>query len=207
LESVINTDRSWRVFTNPASTPITGFGGKLHTYIVVGPGDDVEGSPHPWDWADPAFDDQHWSAASSLRNGAPRGISTDGKWLLVPRQFPLMEEIPIRLKYVRRAEGVDATDAFLAGNAPLTIPAHSTAPLLLDQGEITTAFPERLTSGGRGSSVKLTYAKALNDGPLPSDKPKSHRDIVEGKFIRGFEDVFRPDGGTDSLSRPLRWRT
>ena len=206
-ESVVNTDRSWRVFTNPAYTPITGFGGTLQTYIVVGPGDDVDASKYPWGWADLTFNDQDWSYATTLRNGAPRGISTDGKWLLVPRQIPLMEESPVRLRNVRQTEGIDATDAFLTGSAPLTIPAHSAATLLLDQGEITTAFPELLTTGGRGSHVTLTYAEALYDGPLASDKTKSHRDIVDGKFIRGFKDTFRPDGGHGRRFRPLRWRT
>lgn len=206
-ESIVNTDSSWRVFTNPAYTPITGVEVKLATYIVVGPGDDVTGSRYPWGWAETSFNDQDWQPATKLRPGSPRGTATDGKWLLVPRQIPLMEASPLRLQYIRRAEGMTASDPFLAGNAPLTIPAHTSATLLLDQGEITTAYPELLTSGGRGSSVKLTYAEALYDGPLVTDTSKSHRDLIAGKFIRGFEDIFRPDGGPDRLFRPLRWRT
>ena len=148
-ESIVDTNNSWRVFTNLAYTPITGFEAKLQTYIVVGPGDDVDGAQYPWGWHAAQFDDHAWTAATVLRPGAPRGISTDGKWLLVPRQIPLMEASPTRLKTVRRADGIETSDAFLAGEAPLTIPAHTTATLLLDQGEITTAFPRTIHFGRR----------------------------------------------------------
>lgn len=206
--AVANTDGDWRAFTNPAYSPITGFGAKLYTYIVVGPGDDVDGARYPWGWEMPGFDDRSWKAASSLRRGTPRGISTDGKWLLVPRQIPLMESTPIRLQTVRRATGVEVSAEFVQGDAPFTIPAHSHATVLLDQAELTTGFPELIVSGGKGGVVTLTYAESLFEGPdSPATKVKGHRDEIEGKYLRGFTDTFRPDGTGPRTFRPLRWRT
>lgn len=207
VSSIANTDASWRVFTNPAYTPITDFGAKLQTYIVVGPGDNVAGPQYPWGWETPSFDDHSWTAAQMLRPGKPRGIGTDGKWLLVPRQIPLMESKPIRLKSVRRSEGLTVPDGFVQGKSPLEVPPHTTVTILLDQAEITTAYPELLVSGGQGSTIKLTYAESLYTGPAALDVIKANRDEISGKYLRGFEDQFQPDGGDHRLFRPLRWRT
>src|SRR5690606_38856358 len=141
-EAVVNTDNAWRAFTNPAYTPISDFGARLRTYIVVGPGDEVDGSRYPWGWSDPAFDDSAWRPAQTLRRGAPRGTSTDGMWTLVPRQIPLMESRPLRFARVRRAEAVEVPAGFIAGTQPVTVPPHTTARILLDQNEHTTAYPE-----------------------------------------------------------------
>ncbi len=209
LEAVANTDATWITSTNSAYSPLGNMGGRLWTYIVVGPGDEVDGARYPWGWSEPAFDDSTWAPAATLRTGHPRGTSTDGIWLLVPRQIPLMESRAIRLRTVRRTTGIDAvSDAFLAGQDPVEIPAHTTATLLLDQGEHTTGWPELRVSDGRGARVQLTYAESLYEGePGPGSKRKGDRDAVEGKHMIGFFDVFHPDGGDNRVFRPLRWRT
>ena len=208
LESAVNTDTTWRTFTNRAYVPIGDFGARLWTYIVVGPGDDVDGALYPWGWEQLHYDESTWEPAKTLRKGTPRGHSTDGMWSLVPRQIPLMSSDPIRLQAVRRTEGLDLTDTFLAGENPVVVPPHSTVSVLLDQKEYTTAYPELKVSGGAGSSITLTYAEALYEGPIaPSSKTKGHRDEIEGKHLRGFFDIFRPDGGPHRLFRPLRWRS
>lgn len=206
--AVVNTDPSWRVFTNPAYTPIADFRARLWTYIVVGPGDDVDGSRYPWGWQDADYDDSAWATALPLAPGEPRGVSTDGKWLLVPRQLPAMESRPIRFARVRRAEGVAVPADFLSGSSPVVVPPRTTARFLLDQNEHTTGFPRLQVSGGRGAAVTLTYAESLYEGPdHPSSRTKGHRDEVDGKHLRGFADVFRPDGGAARVFRPLQWRT
>lgn len=206
-EAAVNTDASWRVCVDSAYTPITGFGAKLQTYIVVGPGDNVDGTRYPWGWEAPGFDDTAWPSAITLRPGEPRGTSTDGQWLLVPRTIPLMASHEVRLQRLRRSEGIDPPAAFLAGGHPIEIPPHSTVRLLCDQNEITTAYPELRVSGGRGSTVTLTYAESLYEGPdVPSSKRKGNRDEVQGKHLRGFEDTFHPDGGANRLFRPLARR-
>lgn len=208
LETVVDTDGSWRAIANPAYSPIGNMGGRLRTYIVVGPGDDVDGARYPWAWEQPDYDDSTWPAANRIANAEPRGTSTDGRWLLVPREIPLMESAPIRWARVRRAEGVAVPDDFLAGGAPLTVPAHTRATVLLDQAVHTTGWPELVTRGGAGSAVQLTYAESLYEGPAAAfGSVKGDRDEIDGKHLRGFSDTFRPDGGAGRVFRPLRWRT
>ncbi|WP_221029404.1 alpha-L-rhamnosidase C-terminal domain-containing protein [Actomonas aquatica] len=207
-EAIANTDASWTTFTNPAYSPLGDMGAHLWTYIVVGPGDEVDASRYPWGWADPTFDDSAWTPAQTLHHGKPRGISTHGVWLLVPRQIPLMESRPLRLQTVRRTTGVDTSDAFLRGDAPLTVPPHTTATVLLDQGEHTTGYPQLNVSGGADSQVRLTYAESLYEGEdHPSSTVKGDRNAIEGKHLRGFFDIYHPDGAADRTFRPLRWRT
>src|SRR5205085_5277346 len=107
-----------------------------------------------------------------------------------------------RLAHVARAAGVSASDSFLQGRAPLTVPANSRATLLLDQSYLTTAYPELITSGGRDSTIAITYAEALWKG-----REKGNRNDIEGKTMHGLADRFISDGGAHRLFRPLWWRT
>jgi len=207
-ESVADTDGSWRATTNPAYRPIGNMGGRLRTYIVVGPGDDVDGSAYPWGWEQPDYDDSAWPAAVRFAHAEPRGTSTDARWLLVPREIPFMESATQRWAQVRRAEGITVPAGFLTGAAPLTVPPRTTATLLIDQGVHTTGWPELVTTGGAGSAVTLTYAESLYEGPAEAfGTVKGDRDAIDGKHLRGFFDTFRPDGGEGRVFRPLRWRT
>jgi hypothetical protein len=122
--------------------------------------------------------------------------------MLVPRSIPLMEEKLERIPRIARASGVRASDDFLQGHSPLTVPANTRATLLLDQTYLTTAYPELVTSGGRAAEIKLTYAEALFKG-----REKGNRNEIEAKEIIGYEDRFISDGRSHRLFRPLWWRT
>jgi hypothetical protein len=139
----------------------------------------------------------------SIVAGGPRGIQdSPSRWMLVPRSIPVMEEKTERIARIARASGIKASDDFLQGRAPLTVPANTHASLLLDQTYLTTAYPELVTSGGRGALVTLTYAEALFKG-----REKGNRNDIEGKEIIGYEDRFISDGGSRRLFRPLWWKT
>jgi hypothetical protein len=60
-----------------------------------------------------------------------------------------------------------------------------------------------IVSKGKGSLVKVTYSEAL----FAEDGSKGNRNNTEGKQIRGYHDVFLPDGGSNRLFRPLWLRT
>ena len=113
-----------------------------------------------------------------------------------------MEEKPERLRRVVRTHGVEVSPEFLAGRAPVTVPAGTRGTILLDQTYLTTAYPELTVSGGRGAEITLTYAEALWKG-----NEKGNRNVTEGKVIRGYLDRFLPDGSAHRLFRPLWWRT
>lgn len=203
-ESQVNTDTSWRVLQNAAYMPEPLDMARMQTYIVVGDGDRVEGAKYPWGWEQPGFDDRNWLKAKTLWYGAkPRGLGSDGNWMLVPREIPPMEERPERLAKVRRVKGVAATEAFLQGTQPLVIPANTTATLLFDQGHLTNAYPQLLVSQGKNAVMTLTCAEALID----DKRQKGNRNDIEGKTILGKQDVFIADGGANRLFSTLTFRT
>lgn len=202
-EKAANTDKSWKVYQDKAYQPCSIDNmQRLHTYMVIGPGDHVKGDNYPWGWEQPDFNDDAWPQAINVTTPVPVGYGTDNLWCLVPRSIPLMEETPQRLLKVRRAQGVTATDEFLAGGHPLTIPANKKVTILVDQTFNTVAYPELTVSKGAGSSIKMTYAEALF-----RDRKKGNRDEIEGREIMGNYDIFEPDGGNKRNFRPLWYRT
>ena len=226
----VDTDSGWKVLPDRAfrmipldcnlfvtiypcaTTPSPGSSAAPHqphqyrSYMAVGPGEGIDGSLYPWGWEKTDYDDSTWQQAVPIIYGAPREIvDTHSRWMLMPRNIPEMSESLERLVHVRLYHGppaFHASDAFLQGQSPVTIPARSHVTLLLDQTYETTAYPELVTNGGRGSVVTLTYAEAL----LDEQRRKGNRDEIEGKHIEGFTDQFLPDGGTGRLFRPLSWR-
>ena len=74
--------------------------------------------------------------------------------------------------------------------------------LLLDRGELTTAYPSLEISGGAHTTVDLTYAEALYD----DHGRKGDRNEVAGRHIAGVEDHILSDGQQRTY-RPLWWRT
>ena len=203
-EQAVNTDGTWKVIQDAAYSPEgTAPGPLLNTFLVVGPGERIDGATYPWGWQETGFDDANWLPAQVVALGFPHGAGTDVTWWLVPRNIPRMEETPQRLESVRRAQGIPVAAGFPAGRVPLIVPAHTQATVLLDQSFETTAYPQLRVSGGRGSSVRLTYAEALID----AQGQKGNRNDIAGRTIAGESDLFLPDGGTDRLFSTLWFRT
>ena len=214
-EQLVNSDQNWKVLRDSAYRPCsTDNGARLRTYMVVGPGDEVAGDRYPWGWEQPGYDDRGWMDAVDVSRPAPWGTGTDNLWTLVPRTIPLMEERQQRIPKLRRwseaagakmGEGPVTTGvvAMLAGRGAFAVPPHTRLTLLLDQTFNTVAYPELQLTGGRGASVKLTYAESLFD----PHGDKGDRNDVEGKQIQGNYDIFFADGGAKRLFRPLWFRT
>ncbi len=234
-EELVNTNSSWKVIRDSAYQPCAlETGAVLRTYYVAGPGDEVDGAKYPWGWEQTAYADAHWPRATSVAHPAPTGFGTDNQWTLVPRSIPLMEEVLQRIPLIRRsggrgrdgdagaeggavrngkngtvgtggngAKGGAAGAAFVRGDQPFTVAAHDSVVLLLDQTVNTVAYPQLLVSYGKGSTVQMTYAEALF-GP---NFQKGNRNEIAGKEMRGDYDLFRPDGGSKRLFRPLWMRT
>ncbi|MFN8342056.1 MAG: alpha-L-rhamnosidase N-terminal domain-containing protein [Cyclobacteriaceae bacterium] len=205
-EKVINTDKSWKVFTNPGISPVifrAGMPELFWQYYAAGPLEKTDGSKFPWGWEAPAFDDSKWSAARELLTGAPHGVVSDEYWELVPRTLPPMEHRYQSLPALRRAENFSVAGKQVSALLPLTIPAKKKVTLLFDQQQLTTAFPEYVFSKGKGATVKATYAEALyND-----IRNIGHRDSITGKSIHGVYDLILPDGGTGRTYTSLSYRT
>ncbi len=214
-EDLVNTGATWKVMKNEAYRPLPADRAKLQTYLVTGDGDDVDGSRNPWGWEQTDFSDENWKNAQPLWFvGKPRGMGTDGNWMLVPRTIPLFTEKPVRLGEI---EWVTASipgrndapptenllPAFVQGNAPAKVAANNKVSILFDQTHLTNAYPELIVSGGKGSKITLTYAEALFD----KNRQKGNRNEIEGKEIMGVQDRFTTDGGQRRMFRPLWFRT
>lgn len=214
LASVVNTNTAWKVLADKAYSFGLVEGLDMGGFYVAGPREKFDAAHYPWGWEQSGFDDSAWSDAGTrgqqfVSSGAiPRGSHPAGsaaEWQLVPSKIPLPEMKPTRFASVRRADGTVVPKAFLAGNAPLTIPAHSKISLLLDEGKMTLGYPILRTSGGKGASAELVYAEGLFD----KDGNKRNRDEIEGKTIRGLRDNIVFDGGASRQFRPLwlrAWR-
>lgn len=202
-ERAADTGPEWRVTRADGYTPFRADRDRLHTFIVVGPGDRLDAARHPWGWQDAGFDDSGWSAPRLLAAGQPQGWGTDIDYWLKPRSIPLLEEVPERLARVVRVTGLTPPADFPGAAAPIAIPAGAKASLLLDQGHLTNSYPQLMVSGGRGATVTLRYAEALFD----AQGRKGHRDEHAGRELKGTGDQFVADGGAGRLFAPMDFRT
>jgi alpha-L-rhamnosidase len=207
-EVVVNTGSTdWKTLQNQAFSSVPHDLAQLQTYIVVAEGDRIDGTQHPWGWEQRGFDDSRWpSAQKHWFPAKPRGVGSDGNWMLTPRTLPGMWSSPERFQRIRRSESgtLAVPDSFLQGKSPILVPPNTQITLLIDQGYLTNAYPELYLQGGAGASVTATYAEALVD----SARQKGHRDRIEGKHIMGITDQFLGAGGTEiRCFRPLFFRT
>ena len=208
-ERIVDTNGQWKCMRNPAYRPLHYTHAQMRGYFVAGPADNVDGASYPWGWEQPDFDDSGWLQAQTdgRSSGAPRDSrDAPNRWLLVPRNIPLMEERLERLESLRQSSGANVPPDFPRQAARFTVAANSTARLLLDQSHLTTAYPELVVSGGRGAVITLGYAESLFEN-REKGNAKGNRDQVEGKTFVGYYDTFTTDGGTLRLFRPLWWRT
>jgi len=220
--AMVNTGAGWKLRVDSAYKFVPVGFGDVRGYYAAAPGESMEGARYPWGWETGEYDDTSWftvAAPTAGRGGAPTGgagaivgrlqlrtAASGGDasaWLLMPRDIPAMEEAPLRFARVRRAEGVSANDSFSRGGGDVVIPARTKASILLDQARTTNAYPVLETSGGKGSTVTLTYAEALVD----AKGQKGNRNEVEGRVMHGVHDVFRPDGGQHRRFETLYWRS
>lgn len=204
-EQGVYTGRGWKVLDDSAYTPCAlHMGRRLHTYMVVGPGDRLKARAYPWGWQGTFYDDRSWQRARLLNTPAvPVGYGSDNLWTLCPSPIPPMESRMLRLKFIRRSQGAFLSDTFIQAGHPLTIAPHRVLHILLDQGFETVAYPVLNLSGGQGSRIRLIYAEALED---PKGQ-KGNRNDIQGKNIRGIYDIFYPDGGKGRTFSPLWFRT
>ncbi|HLJ47256.1 MAG TPA: alpha-L-rhamnosidase N-terminal domain-containing protein [Bryobacteraceae bacterium] len=189
----VNTGADWRCAVDKAYTAHPLANDQRTGYFALGPGEEFDAARYPWGWEHTDFDDSQWLKPLVLARGEPRASQdAQSKWFLVPREIPFEEQTPEKPLRVR------------SGEAVRTYPAHTSATAILDQGYLTTAYPELVVSGGRGARVALKYAEGLW---LPGKNEKGDRDVIDGKRFLGSEDVFEADGGSHRLYRPLYWRT
>ncbi len=195
-EEIVNTGKGWKVYENNSYSPLTA---NRHD---VGCSDKVDGNLYPWGWEETNYNDEHWEEVSLDVKGQPYGTGTEYTWVLRPRDIPMMEESVLRMAEIRKTEGIQLSRQFLEGKSPLLIPANKKVTLLIDQSYLTTAYPVISLSGGKGTTIQLTYAESLT-----KNGEKNYRGEIEGKELHGPSDMFIADGSENRIFSPLWFRT
>lgn len=187
----------------------------------------------PEGWTEANFDDRAWPSATVLYKAELLANRRDptSPYGLLPRIIPALEEQsdPKAFRdgfYPGGAAVPNPWSELIAGRGPLTLQARSTVDVILDTGELTTAYPLLETQGGAGSTVLITYAEALRlpwsspgakllgrQQPLANlashyaDESTGWTFDRRGK-IAGWRDRWEPAGGAGGERfEPLHWRT
>jgi alpha-L-rhamnosidase len=200
LERAADTDETWDVemekgiATLQANVP--GF------YFVSGPGELLDANKFDWNWDhETPSANGTWTKAVTLGRGALRWErDAPNNWQLVTSPVPAMEMKEVSSGRVVRATGVAAPAGF--PQQDFVIPAKTKASILLDRGELVTAYPDLTVDQGAGSKIRITYAEALYDDKMQ----KGNRNDIQGRHIFGVSDEFLPNGSAAEFM-PLGWRT
>jgi alpha-L-rhamnosidase len=202
-EAVLDTDNSWKSSRDTGYEPLPAT--QVVGYYVAGDGECVNRNRQQSGWPLAGFDDSTWPQAITIEQGQPKGAATTAAgWLLVPSPLPPLELTPQRLPRLRLATGLaKIPKSFPASKTAVTIQAHTTATLLLDQTFLTNAYPTVVFSGGQGASLSLGYAESL----YAHGKEKGNRNEVVGKHFLGRRDSVLSDGSVRQVYTPLTWRT
>jgi hypothetical protein len=205
-EQIINTNKSWKVLADKSYKPL-----KVNIprtlYYVAGPGELVDMRKKVKNWMKADLDDASWRSAELIASGIPKYVTTPfartDLWLLVPSKLPPMEFSVQRLQSLRKAVGVKPPASFPKVKTSITIPPHTSAKLLLDQGFLTNAYPTLLFSGGKDGEISVGYAESL----YTSFPAKGNRNEVDnGEFV-GRRDSIISDGTSEQAFTALFWRT
>jgi alpha-L-rhamnosidase len=199
-EEVLNTNNSWKCFRDKAYQPLAGF-------FAASEGEFVDRTLTVRDWMSASFNDATWTAAASLFGGQPKGQSDGLGWMLVPSKLPAREMTYQRIPVCRKAVGVAIPAGFPAEKTAITIPANTTATLLLDQTFLTNAYLTLNFSKGSHAGISIRYAESLVAEFTSFGARKGNRNEVEGKIFSGREDSVISDGSDGQSYTNLNFRT
>ena len=199
-EEILNTDNSWKCRKDKAYQPLTGF-------FAASAGEFVDRTMTISNWMSPSFDDAAWPSAAGLFGGQPKGLSDGLGWMLVPSPLPPREMTYQRIPVCRKVIGINLPAGFPATRTAVTIPANTTATLLLDQTYLTNAYLTLVFSKGSHAGISIRYAESLYAAFTPYGGRKGNRNEVEGKIFSGRMDSLISDGSTGQSYTNLNFRT
>ena len=217
----ISTPKDWLVEEESGVHPLGRDKVTLQTYFASGPGEELDASKYDWTWNSESHDKNWVPVASPMRdsiyptNGAHSADTTgDNPWGLIPDELPHMAYEPTDVGSVVSTGKIGAEQSGLSHfpGQSAQLPPNTHVQLTLDRKFLTTAYPEVIVSGGKGSHIVLTYSEALYD----DKKQKGDRDAADytdangvkhPRKALGLTDSFLPDGGQHRAFMPLWWRT
>lgn len=200
-EEIVNTNGSWKCMRDKGHQPVPGYFFAASKGEMVNMNEAVKG-----DWTAPGFNDSAWPYAAKIADGKLKGMSWGGDWNLVPSTLPPREMKYQRIPVLRYAIGVNVPSAFPAKKIPVTVPANTTAVLLLDQTVETNAYVTLKFSGGKDAGISIGYAEALYEKGTHGTR-KGNRNDMDGKEFIGRIDSLISDGQDDQVFTTLNFRT
>jgi alpha-L-rhamnosidase len=207
VESIANSDNSWRCKQNDA---VTVFRTETGLPVFSDFGERFDFSKYPSNWLLPDFDDINWPNAEIITVASAQKSELN-KHSLSPAPIASPKTTQQRLVHLRKNEGIsNIPPRYPYAKAAIWVPAHSTVKLLFDQGFVTTAYPSITLTAGKGSVVTLSYAESLFiDDPLVHgiQAHKGNRSETDNKLFVGTKDELLIDGKTDRKWTPLNFRT
>lgn len=197
----IKTDKTWKTYRNRAYRPVS-YKQMLqpawfYGFYASGCGDEISMQKYPTGWEKPDFDDGKWKNAVEL------DVKTCQKWNLVPGNLAKLDKTTVFPVKIRESVNAIISGSLSENNLKITIPAYTKSTILFDFENMTYGHPQLTVSNGRGSVIKIKYAESLYD----SINAKAHRDSVNGKKMFGVWDIFRPEGMSKAIFRPLSTRS
>jgi alpha-L-rhamnosidase len=200
---ILNTDNTWKCVQNASYEPINV---SVFDYYVAGTSELIDMQKHISGFEMLSFNDSNWKNASIIAPGCPTntsGLGNPNEWMLVSSFLPQMESKKERLVKVRLAKGVVIPSSFPVSKTAITIPANTEATILLDQLNLTNAYPTLIFSGGKNGNVTLKYAESL----FTKLHNKGNRNEVDGKIFIGRKDSILSDGSELQNFTSLSYRT
>lgn len=190
-EHKANTSRLWKVKKDEGYYVLEMDRATVGGGYISGGTDSLIAARHPWGWNQPDFDDSDWKQAKELGKGNHSGLDTwkGTAWKLKPRDLPAMEQKKERIAELLETKGIPFP-GYSDKKLSVEIPANSRVEILLDNRVLTMGFPQLFVSGGKNSKIKIQYQEAL----FNADGTKGNRNDWQGKTMKGYYDIFIPDG-------------
>src|SRR5207302_237117 len=141
--SAADTNSSWQVERDMGIKTLRA---QMHGYYAAEPGEQMDGTKFDWSWNELSDGNGSWTDAVPLGRGSLRGErDAPNNWQLVPDPLPPMEMKSIPAGEIARVTGVPTPSGFPSNG--FTVPALTTAHILLDNSQLTTGYPALTVSG------------------------------------------------------------
>lgn len=207
-EYLINThsDSRWKVFKNEGMYEKTvhwrGGGDIVGGFYAANPTDSVVAAQYPWSWKETSYDDSMWLPPQEIFSKPKTSTGYGHGWILQPRTTAMQTSLKEPFTRIARSDLTSMPDDFKFGWTALEIPPNSRHSLLIDQGYVTLGYPKLYLSGGKDAVVKVKYSEALYD----ANNRKGNRNELEGKVVKGINDIYLMDGEQNRVFQPIWFR-
>ena len=205
--AVFNTNSQWRCIEDKSYRPVPV---QVPGYYAAGPGERVDKHFS----ISSQTNDTEWKKATVI--SGPNYINQSGAfgtypwWMMKKSELPQRELRLERMAEVRESKNVKVGSGFLRGTAPITIPAHTTATVIIDNKAETNAYVTLKFSGGDNSKIAIGYTEAFYESKphsLMETPSKGNRNDIKGKVFIGRTDTIISNGLADQVFTTLLWRT